>query len=132
MGATQTVIDPSRTVSVGKSPAKQDSATTADCPHQEIIALYHQCLPSARHVREWTPGRAQALRARWREKPSRQNLDWWRRFFEYVSESDFLMGRTQSPGRKPFCVSLDWLAKAENFAKVLEGAYENHNEDATA
>ena len=44
-----------------------------------------------------------------------------RRFFEHVSKSDFLMGRTHSHGRRPFDLSLDWLIKSENFAKVLEG-----------
>lgn len=76
-------------------------------------------------MREWTPARAQALRARWREKPSRQNLDWWRRFFDYVAKSDFLMGRVSTPGKRPFEVSLDWLVKSENFVKVIEGKFEN-------
>ena len=113
-------------------PAIAASATTAGavaaidpCPHQEIIDLFHRTIPSARRVREWTPARSQALRARWREKPSRQNLGWWERFFRYVSGSDFLMGRTSSPGRKPFDLSLDWLVKSENMAKVIEGAYDN-------
>ncbi len=77
-------------------------------------------------MREWTPARQQALRTRWREKADRQNLDWWRRYFEYVAASDFLCGRTTpSNGRKVFEVSLDWLCKSENLVKVVEGAYEN-------
>lgn len=102
-----------------------DTAAPDPCPHQAIIDLYHQLCPAGRQVREWTPARAQALRARWREKPSRQNMDWWRRFFDYVAKSDFLMGRTSSPGKRPFEVSLDWLVKSENFAKVIEGKFEN-------
>lgn len=77
-------------------------------------------------IREWTAARAQALRSRWREKPERQNVDWWRRLFAYCAESDFLTGRAKpAHGRKPFELTLDWLVKAENFAKVLEGRYEN-------
>lgn len=94
------------------------------CPHQSIVDLYHQLIPTARRVKEWTPARQQALRARWREKEDRQNLDWWTKFFGYVAKSEFLSGRTQAPGRKPFELSLDWLCKSANFVKVLEGAYE--------
>lgn len=70
------------------------------------------------------------MRARWREAPERQNLDWWRQFFENVRASDFLMGRVHSKDRPPFCTSLDWLVKEENFIKVLEGAYANRKQPA--
>ncbi|MDE2000594.1 MAG: hypothetical protein KGI52_16895 [Burkholderiales bacterium] len=101
----------------------QTSQPKDECPHQAVIALFHQVLPSVRHVRDWTPARAQLLRSRWREDTKRQNLEWWRKFFAYVGQSDFLMGRTHTPGRKPFELGLEWLLKAENFAKVREGAY---------
>ncbi|MNK59155.1 hypothetical protein D3C87_782550 [compost metagenome] len=107
------------------SAGAEPSAALDTCPHEKIIALYHEVLPLARRIREWTPARKQALRARWREKAERQNLDWWRKFFDYVATSDFLCGRTKSaPGRKPFDLSLDWLCKSENFVKVVEGAYD--------
>lgn len=93
------------------------------CPHQAIVALFAEVLPSARQVRDWTPARQQLLRARWREDAKRQDLAWWRRFFGYVGQSDFLMGRSATPGRKPFELGLEWLLKSENFAKVREGAY---------
>lgn len=106
-----------------------DKSAVADvvdnCPQQKIIEAYHRHLPMGRQVREWTPARSQALRARWREKPQRQNLEWWDRFFAYVAKSDFLTGKVSSPRRRPFDLSLDWLVKAENLAKVVEGAYEN-------
>lgn len=96
------------------------------CPHQAIIDLYHKHLETARRVRVWTPARQQALRARWREEAKRQDLGWWDRFFAYVAESDFLTGKTATPGRRPFDLSLDWLVKAENMAKVIEGAYDSN------
>ena len=103
---------------------KPAGAGVADpCPHQEIIAAYHRLLPMGRQVREWTPARASALRSRWREKPARQVLAWWERFFTYVSQSAFLTGQVSRPGHKPFELSLDWLVKHENMAKVIEGAY---------
>jgi hypothetical protein len=107
----------------GIAPAAPDA-----CPHQSIIDLYHAKLPTARRVRTWTHARKQALRARWREEVKRQDLNWWARFFDYVAESDFLIGKTSTPGRRPFDLSLDWLVKAENMAKVIEGKYEREQE----
>jgi hypothetical protein len=116
----------------GKGEAKTSgrSPQSDDCPHQAIIDLYHELLPTARGIRDWTPARAANLRQRWREDPKRQDLDWWRRFFGYIAESSFLTGKTSTPGRKPFSLSLDWLVKAENFAKVREGAYHEQEQAA--
>lgn len=104
---------------------------TQECPHQEIIALYHEILPMCPSVREWTNGRSSNLKTRWREKAKRQDLAWWRRFFEFVSESEFLTGRgVATPGRDPFVADLGWLVKPENFAKVVEGKYHSQREAA--
>lgn len=97
--------------------------TKPDCPHQQIIALYHELLPASPEIRDWTPARSVHLRTRWNEKPERQNLDWWRRFFGYIAQSEFLTGRAHARERKPFCAPLDWICKAENFAKIIEGRY---------
>jgi hypothetical protein len=107
----------------------QTSQPKDECPHSDVIAMFHEVLPSVRRVRDWTPARAQLLRTRWREDAKRQSLDWWRKFFTYVGESDFLMGRTSSERRKPFELGLEWLLKAENFAKVREGAYHEQDGD---
>jgi hypothetical protein len=95
------------------------------CPHADIIALYHETLPSLARVREWTDARQALLRKRWAEKPERQTLDWWRDFFGYVERSDFLMGRKASRGSDPFECDLEWLIRPRNFVKVIEGKYEN-------
>lgn len=98
---------------------------TPPCPHQEIIALYHQILPTSPAIRDWTPARQDHLRTRWKEDKERQNLEWWKRFFEYIATSSFLTGKATSAGRKPFCPGLEWICKAENFAKIREGRYED-------
>lgn len=98
---------------------------TPDCPHSEIVAAYHELLPTLRRVREWTPDRQAFLRARWREKPERQSLAWWRGFFEYVAGCPLLMGEV--PGRDggaPFSADLEWLVRPTNFRKVIEGKYQ--------
>ena len=109
---------PNGVVVAGKPP-------TPDCPHSEIVALYHEILPELRRVREWTPDRQAFLRSRWREKPVRQNLDWWRKFFGYVRECPWLMGEgLAQEGRPPFTADLEWLVRPTNFRKVIEGKYQ--------
>ena len=107
-----------------------NDSTADNCPHQQIIALYHEHLPTAIRVREWTPSRAQALRSRWREKPQRQSLDWWARFFDYIAGSDFLMGRYHAAGRKPFEIDLEWICQSRNFVKIIEGKFHEAKEVA--
>lgn len=93
------------------------------CPHQEIIALYHEHLPMLNQVRAWTPARANALKARWREDVRRQNLDYWERMFKYIAKSDFLTGKDGK-----WQADLEWIIKEANFVKILEGKYENKGE----
>lgn len=97
---------------------------TPACPHQEIIAAYHEILPACPAVRQWTPAREKFLRSRWAEDPKRQRVEWWRRFFAYVADSEFLTGRGAcAPGRDPFVADLEWLVRPANFVKVIEGRY---------
>lgn len=119
----------------GGAPDGAHAPPMPDCPHERIIALYHELMPLNPQVLEWTETRRGHLRARWREKalPNGRTqgyatvdagLAFWRRFFGYCAESKFLTGRAEAkPGKPPFCPGLDWLLKPENFAKVLEGRY---------
>lgn len=100
-----------------------------DCPHQEIIDLYHRVLPMGRQVRIWNDTRQAKLRARWREDSKRQRIEWWERFFSYVADSDFLTGRTNTPGRSPFELDLEWIITPRNLVKIVEGKY-HQQEDA--
>ena len=96
------------------------------CPHTAIIDLYHELLPTAQQVNKelWNGTRATHLQARWREKAERQNLDWWRRFFGYINQSDFLTGRTEPrQGKTPFLLTLAWIVNPNNLAKIHEGFY---------
>lgn len=96
------------------------------CPHEAIIALYHELCPTSPQIRKWGDANKRALRARWREAKEHQSLDFWRWYFGQVSRSDFLSGRI--PGRNgPFTASLAWLIKPTNFEKVINGQYENRD-----
>lgn len=101
------------------------------CPHQEIISAYHEILPACTPVKVWNDLRQGLLRSRWREDAKRQRIEWWRRFFAYVGQSEFLTGRGQcASGRDPFVADLEWLVRPQNFAKVIEGKY--HREEVLA
>jgi uncharacterized protein YdaU (DUF1376 family) len=107
----------------GGRPAKKPrgaSNEAAPCPHQEIIAVYHEVLPELPPVNDWPEASATHLRNQWRKSAERHSLDWWRNFFGYVRQSEFLMG-----DKTDFQASLGWLVKPANFAKVVNGNYEN-------
>jgi hypothetical protein len=101
------------------------------CPFVEIVAAYHEILPTCRRVVDLNPKRQEHMRARWRQVWAEERFDtatgiaFFRRFFQTVSRSKFLTGRTNAaPGRNPFKASLPWLMNPENFLKVIEGNYE--------
>lgn len=86
----------------------------------------------------WDGQRAKNLAARWKwaltakkrngtryatDKASA--LDFFARYFAYVAKSDFLTGRSEQWSG----CDLAWLTKADNFAKVLQGNYENKTGD---
>lgn len=102
------------------------------CPQSEIIALFAEELPTLPQPRVWDGVREKNLRSRWRwvisdlkakGKPASDadGLDFFRRMFGYIRKSDFLMGRSNDWS----CPGLHWVVEAGNFAKIIEGAYEN-------
>lgn len=117
--------------------ASLSPAKLPDCPHLEILKLYAEKLPELPQPKPelWDGQRAKNLSARWKwvlttkssktgelyAKDKESALAWFARFFGYVAQSDFLTGRD---GAWQNC-DLAWLIKADNFAKVLQGNYEN-------
>lgn len=90
-----------------------------DCPHQQIIDLYHQRLPQLRRVKIWSDKRQKNLRTRWRENPNHQSLDFWERLFGHVGKSDFLIGN-----KGEWQADLEWIINPSNFVKIIEGKYD--------
>lgn len=110
---------------------REEQAEAGDaCPHDEILALYHELLPANPRIKAWTGARQANLRTRWREDAKRQSLDYWRRFFRHVAASPFLTGQRTGPDGRAFLPGLDWLVKPDNFAKVIENRY--HDKGAQA
>ena len=105
-----------------------------DCPHEKIITLYHEILPTHRRVLVWNKERRKLLRARWLDRAmsrdyttEAEGLAWWRRYFEYVAKAPFLTGQVAPrPGHTIFIADLQWLITSNNFVKVLEGKYHDN------
>ena len=125
----------------GEREKETDSSSkkVSTVPFNELIDLYEKHLPGLPTVRKSlfaTGSNAKATRQRWdwvmtatHEKGPRtgqrlaeneeQALEWFDKFFGFVSQSEFLTGRD---GRWTGC-NLGWLMKRENFEKVLSGQY---------
>jgi hypothetical protein len=121
-----------------KASSSSATPTPPACPQMRILELWAEVLPlHMQHLPStWRGAKADALRARWREKAVERGwtteeagLRWFRRFFEYVGHSRFLTGRRapRQPDASPFMASLEWLVKQANWDKVVNG---NYNQDA--
>lgn len=99
------------------------------CPHQAILDLYHKALPEFPSVRVWSEKRKSFLRARWKSGLKREDgtpinsLEYWKQFFEYIRQSDWLMGKINGRSGKPFRGDIEWLITESNFIKIIEGKY---------
>lgn len=98
-------------------------------PVKEAVELWNEiCGPLLGRVQTLTEGRRTALRSRMVEHWRPDYLSGWETFLRRVLRSDFLTGRRAS-GR-PWRADFDWLVKAANAVKVLEGRYDNDRPQA--
>lgn len=129
----------------GKAPSPEGRGGTAplpDCPHQKLIDLYHELLPTCPRVVEWNSERQALMRARWREQSvpngkrpgyatEAAGIAFWRRYMGYVANSEFLTGQADpTHGRTTFVADMEWLIRPKNFAKVVEGRYHSQRKAA--
>lgn len=116
-------------------PNKKPKHLKKPVPFNAIVDLYHEILPGNPEFIDWTSTREGQVRARWNQKIGRSkqpcnSLEFWRRFFEYVAQSDFLCGRKDpKPGHKRFVADLEWLTKAGNFMRIIERKYHDTEEE---
>lgn len=93
-----------------------------NCPHEKIIALYHEILPMLPKVPDWPVTHQQQLIEHWLEHPE---IGWWQAFFEGFAKADWLLNEAT------FKPTLAWIIQPKNFQKIKEGTYgqshENHN-----
>jgi uncharacterized protein YdaU (DUF1376 family) len=113
----------SLSLSLSKKETTLVPSGTPPCPHLKIIEQYNQILgPYLAQVKPhlWKGKRAAWLVARWKERESRQSVDWWVGLFERVKNTPFLIGKND----REWKVDLEWIVKESNFVKILEGKYE--------
>lgn len=133
-----TVIEPKEVVAPTRDLARALSAPAPGelpCPIDEIVELYHECMPANPRVKVVSEARKRAIRARWKEaaaltcspfgyETKDEGLAAWREFFATCAESAFLTGRAKpQPGRPPFLADIDFLMSPSGFAKCLENKY---------
>ena len=106
------------------SPEGDDVRSINKCQQQDVIELWHKILPELPRVRVWNDARQKALRARWKEKDLEGNsgdtIEYWKDLFEYIRKCPWLMGKNPRDW-KP---TLDWVLKPANYAKIIEGNYQ--------
>ena len=104
-------------IPAGKSPRQP-------VPFKKIVDLYHEKLPELPRFEELTEARRGQLRQR--HVNNLTSLENWGHFFDYIRQSDFLMGRVEPrPGSRPFRANLEWVTRHANYAKIKEGKYHN-------
>ena len=106
-------------VDIDKDKVSKDTfVPPPQCPHVDIINMYHNILPEMPKIKVWDDTAKKWLRSRWKEDPERQNLSWWGNYFTYIRTSPFLMGL-----KKDWMADLRWLVRTQNFTKVCNGVY---------
>ena len=89
-------------------------------PYMEIIQAFNEIMPpQIPRVKKLTPTFRKSVHARWQEDKERQEIPWWRAYFESAAQSAFLMGDNNRGWKATF----DWLTRKMNMEKVLGGNY---------
>lgn len=88
-----------------------------DVPYEDIFNAYEKVLPAKPRLKIRDDARRKAVRSIWNKDKRFQHVDFWKRYFEVVGKSSFLMSQST--------FAFDWLVKPANFKKVVEGNYDN-------
>lgn len=88
------------------------------CLFTEIKRLWNEICVSYPQLQDIEGARKKAVGERWKQYKS---LDTFRKLFEKAEASDFLKNASNRGWKADF----DWLMKADNFEKALNGKYDN-------
>lgn len=95
------------------------------CPYKEIVDLFNNLLPQLSSVKIINDKRKRDIKKLWDFHKDHQSLDWWKDYFSFVSNIDFLMGgNNNSTEYKNWKADFDFLINLNKFAKIVEGAYQ--------
>lgn len=84
---------------------------------QAVFDLYHEICVSLPKVKIFTDKRKSTVKSRLKK----YSMEQIREAFMKAEQSDFLTGKV-----KDFKASFDWILNETNFAKIIEGNYDNH------
>jgi hypothetical protein len=114
----------------------QSEAGIPACPVQQIVSLYHACMPENPKVRVLDDKRKKSIRARWKQAASLdgvgpfgyatgvEGIAAWKKFFQVCADSDFLTGKGKpQQGKPPFFADIDFLMSPDGFKKTVENKY---------
>jgi DNA-binding transcriptional regulator YhcF (GntR family) len=103
---------------ISKDITQKKSESSVDAI-REVVELFKATCPSYPGVRTLSSNRQRAVKARL----NTYSLDDFKQVFTKAEESDFLKGKNN----RNWMASFDWLMNDSNFAKVLEGNYDNRD-----
>ena len=104
---------------VNSKTQKQKTNLPGATLHIDILAAFNEILPELPKTETLTASCIQTLNLRIREDHERQNLDWWRRYFERVRLFPWPMGNNPNSWKATF----DWLINEDGMRKVIEGGF---------
>jgi hypothetical protein len=99
------------------TPAKAEAGGCGGLSPQNIIDIFHSVCLSYPKVRILSDARRKAIQARLRV----HGADIIREVFEKAESSDFLRGKND----RNWSADFDWIMADRNFAKILDGKYDN-------
>lgn len=136
-------VSESQNSSSSSSPRRRRKAANPvpRCPHQQIIAAYHQALPELPSVLVVKAGgkRQRAITEMWnwvltsskadgtrRAATVEQGVAWFRDYFERARDSDWIMGRVRrGPGHENWEADIDYLCSEAGMKRVIEKTREH-------
>lgn len=92
--------------------------------YQQIADMYNDICISLPRITTLSDTRKKSIKARL----TTYSVDQFKELFTKAEASDFLKGKNQ----KNWQANFDWLIKDSNFAKVLDGNYDNKNASKTS
>ena len=107
-----------------KAPLSANAAAPVHASEaSEAVSSYNAAAEKAGwpKVQRMSPSRTRALKARLRECGG---IEGWQHALKRAIDSDFLCGRTPKAWAG---FSFDWMTKAANFTKLMEGNYDNRD-----
>lgn len=91
--------------------------------YQQIVDMYNSLCPSFPSLRSLSESRRKAIKARLQT----YSLDDFRTVFQKAEQSSFLKGKNN----RNWSATFDWMLKDSNFAKILDGNYDDRTSQTT-